>query len=375
MQTYHKINSIYKRSRDGKQMLFGEYSQPEFEYLKDNLWEFTEKVDGTNIRVIWEPQIPALGGDKLIPWVSFKGKTDNAQIPAPLVEKLRNLFPVEKFEGLCELCLYGEGYGAKIQNGGNYISDGVDFVLFDVLISNLTYDKIKTCPRHKQLINATLNDLILLEGFVSPAIISILKRKILSGQEVSEIDRENIIKLQEEKQLENSLPEKTISKQSLESALKNMTNCLDSKTEFVQSAEKQISMKEEGEKLLHSPLTTTTKQEELEDYFAQDVTLQLVKLKKIMSGLVKFPCTCETKGWWLKREDVNEIANKLGIKAVPVVGVSTLEGLIAMCRHGFKSQWGDFIAEGIVARPLYELRDRAGHRIITKLKHKDFQNV
>jgi hypothetical protein len=49
--------------------------------------------------------------------------------------------------------------------------------------------------------------------------------------------------------------------------------------------------------------------------------------------------------------------------------------MVKICNKGFESQWGDFIAEGIVARPQVELRDRAGHRIITKLKHKDFQNV
>lgn len=30
-----------------------------------------------------------------------------------------------------EACLYGEGYGAKIQKGGNYISNGTNFILFD----------------------------------------------------------------------------------------------------------------------------------------------------------------------------------------------------------------------------------------------------
>jgi len=35
------------------------------------------------------------------------------------------------------MCLYGEGYGAKIQKGGgNYLPNGVSFVLFDVLIEN-----------------------------------------------------------------------------------------------------------------------------------------------------------------------------------------------------------------------------------------------
>lgn len=213
MNQYHKINSIYKRTPDGKKMLFGEYSQPEFEYLKDNLWEFTEKVDGTNIRVMYD------GEDEF----TFGGKTDNAQIPSPLVNRLREIFNIEQFKEIFpmkpdeweypEICLYGEGYGAKIQTGGKYISDGVDFVLFDVKI----------------------------------------------GQ------------------------------------------------------------------------------------------------------------------WWLKREDVEDIAKKFGIEVVPILGTGRLVDMETMCKVGFDSKWGKFEAEGIVARPVVELRDRAGHRIITKLKHKDFE--
>lgn len=50
---YHKINSIYKRDEKTKEFT-NEFSLPEFEYLKHNLWEFTEKIDGTNVRIIWE---------------------------------------------------------------------------------------------------------------------------------------------------------------------------------------------------------------------------------------------------------------------------------------------------------------------------------
>lgn len=46
--------------------------------------------------------------------------------------------------------------------------------------------------------------------------------------------------------------------------------------------------------------------------------------------------------------------------------------MIHEAEKGFKSQWGDFIAEGIVARPMTELKNRNGSRIITKIKHKDF---
>src|SRR6185437_1912285 len=129
MKEYHKIDTIFKRDPANlKRIVEGDYSQDVFAYLTDNNWNFTEKVDGTNIRVI-------VSDGK----ISFGGKTDNALIPAKLVERLRERF-VPQTESMLEMfpagaCLYGEGYGAKINSGGNYRQDQ-DFVLFDVLIGD-----------------------------------------------------------------------------------------------------------------------------------------------------------------------------------------------------------------------------------------------
>ena len=49
--------------------------------------------------------------------------------------------------------------------------------------------------------------------------------------------------------------------------------------------------------------------------------------------------------------------------------------MIGLVRKGVGSEWGDFPAEGIVARPATELCTRGGGRIITKIKHKDFANA
>lgn len=46
--------------------------------------------------------------------------------------------------------------------------------------------------------------------------------------------------------------------------------------------------------------------------------------------------------------------------------------MVNLVQKGFNSEWGDFLAEGIVARPSVELFSRNGKRIITKLKYKDF---
>ena len=206
MKEYTKIQTLFKRDMSNKgRIIEGEWSLPEFDYLKKNAWLFTEKVDGTNIRV------NVSDGN-----IQFGGRTDAAQIPSMLLVELNKLFTHEKllrsFDcDLADVTLYGEGYGAKIQNGGKYRNDQ-SFVLFDVLIGD----------------------------------------------------------------------------------------------------------------------------------------------------------------WWLQRKDVEDVANKLGIDVVPIVGVGTLTEAIELVRNGMKSTWGDFISEGLVLRPSVELKTRGGNRIIGKIKHRDF---
>jgi len=208
MKEYHKIQSIFKRDDKTHKFIEGQFSIPEFEYLQNNLWQATEKIDGTNIRVIW---------DKDNKSITFGGKTDDAQMPPFLLTKLQELFPVEKFATLypdISMTLYGEGYGARIQKGGgNYIPNGCNFILFDVWIDGL----------------------------------------------------------------------------------------------------------------------------------------------------------------WLRWNDVTDIATKLGIAIVPIVGQCTLTDAIKLIKaNTLKSTFGNFLMEGLVLKPLIELSDRRGHRIITKIKHKDF---
>jgi ATP-dependent RNA circularization protein (DNA/RNA ligase family) len=129
MKEYHKIQTLYKRDDKGR-IIEGEWTQPELEYLCVLFWEWTEKVDGTNIRVYWDGKE-----------VHFAGRTDRAQIPPLLLEHLANTFKPEDFleafgdEG--EVTLYGEGYGNKIQKVGcKYLPDSVGFILFDVRIGH-----------------------------------------------------------------------------------------------------------------------------------------------------------------------------------------------------------------------------------------------
>lgn len=132
MREYTKIETVFKRGEDKK--LTEEYRSPEIEYLKDNEWVFTEKIDGTNIRVHWD-------GHK----VEFGGRTDKAEIPKHLLARLEELFAgtvnEEIFEQLFadkDVILFGEGYGEKVQVNGytEFTENKVDFILFDILVDN-----------------------------------------------------------------------------------------------------------------------------------------------------------------------------------------------------------------------------------------------
>lgn len=132
MKEYHKIETLFERDMEGnKKLIEGRFRNECVEYLKDNTWIFTEKIDGTNVRVHWDGHT-----------VVFGGRTDNAQMPSPLVQTLNKLFlgitNEEIFEqkfGAQPVTFYGEGFGGKIQSGGAY-SKEQDFILFDVCVGD-----------------------------------------------------------------------------------------------------------------------------------------------------------------------------------------------------------------------------------------------
>lgn len=129
MSEYVKINTIWKRDERGR-VIEGDYATPELAFLANCQWEWTEKVDGTNVRVMWDGK----GG------LEFGGRTDNAQMHNGLVSALRAMFAdtalLEAQFGTNEAVLYGEGYGAGIQKGGGNYSPDKTFVLFDVRVGN-----------------------------------------------------------------------------------------------------------------------------------------------------------------------------------------------------------------------------------------------
>ena len=166
--TYQKINTLFRRDADGIIMPNESFTEPEFEYLAGLKWRAEEKIDGTNMRIEVAPHpidsdFGSLLGVEYL--VRFAGKTDNAQIPKQLLEHMQTKFTddkiyeslgLKKFISVDEFAehgwltngrpdatlppmytIYGEGYGEGIQSGGWYISDGVDFIVFDVKVNNM----------------------------------------------------------------------------------------------------------------------------------------------------------------------------------------------------------------------------------------------
>lgn len=137
MNEYQKIETVFNRDITGsKKLITGQFRNPAIQYLANTEWVFTEKIDGTNIRIGWD-------GHK----ITFGGRTDRAQIPAHLVNKLNEMFgdgaTEELFEQLFgekEVILFGEGYGVKIQNGDLY-RDDVSFILFDVMVGEIMLER------------------------------------------------------------------------------------------------------------------------------------------------------------------------------------------------------------------------------------------
>ncbi len=120
---YPKIKTLFVRDEATHKVHVGELRNPIYGLIKE--WEWTEKIDGTNIRIIWD-------GAK----ITFGGRTESAQIPAKLLNWLNAQIHAEALYttfGDTPAVVFGEGYGAGIQKGGNY-SPEQRLIVFDVLV-------------------------------------------------------------------------------------------------------------------------------------------------------------------------------------------------------------------------------------------------
>lgn len=161
---YQKINTLFLRDENNI-IMPDKFTCLEFDYLKDCLWECTEKIDGTNIHVDIHFDIynnmDIDGGLDWRRYFSICGRTAKANIPAHLLQKMKDIFQltgeeddnddahvidmifkdalnsaIDRGEETLDISIYGEGYGTKIQKGGNYIKNDCGFILFDVKVNN-----------------------------------------------------------------------------------------------------------------------------------------------------------------------------------------------------------------------------------------------
>jgi hypothetical protein len=128
--TYHKIQNPFKMDPETRTRSeeFG-WTSDEFRFLRRNEWRLSEKIDGTNVRIMWDGA-----------HITFNGKTDGAQMPGGLVQFLQGMFGtpemLERFQttfGTQPITIYGEGFGGSIQKGSNYSPTSI-FAAFDVRI-------------------------------------------------------------------------------------------------------------------------------------------------------------------------------------------------------------------------------------------------
>ena len=137
MKPYPKIKTILERDPETKYktLIEGQWATPTFDLLQDINWVAYEKIDGTNIRAIYDP---------LEDVVEFRGRTDKAQIPPFLLEVLQESITPDSFKtafdlersGDAVLALYGEGFGNRIQKIGKQYGDP-QFCLFDVMVGDI----------------------------------------------------------------------------------------------------------------------------------------------------------------------------------------------------------------------------------------------
>lgn len=76
--------------------------------------------------------------------------------------------------------------------------------------------------------------------------------------------------------------------------------------------------------------------------------------------------------FWLLKDAIVNIAETLGIEVAPQLASGTLYEGIEFIKSNPRSTFGDFVMEGIIARPQVQLFNRMNARIITKIKVKDF---
>ena len=77
--------------------------------------------------------------------------------------------------------------------------------------------------------------------------------------------------------------------------------------------------------------------------------------------------------FWLTYETMKDLGEFFNIDVVPRIMTTVgFDSAIDLCKEGFKSSIGNAPAEGVIIKPALGLKDRAGKRIISKIKCSDY---
>ena len=331
--------------------------------------------------------------------VSYKIQPDLSPVPPHSVvkffsggekhEKFCSLFDINDLFvrfialGHTDVTVYGEAYGGSCQKMAATYGPDLRFIAFDVLISRLEFDKLDPCPQHiarQDLYQQSViqNNNILQKDSVTLVIKKTLEQKEVLNKQLSVLEKEaNTVKdigLVTKKLLFVD-KEDVIFEQNLACPSKNTTQDLNSKKESVASVNNQNLLKEEEEIFNHSQLITITNQERFADSYVEPVISAFKKQTITEDGLKKQRCTCKKIETWLDVPDAADVTAKLGLEFVPYDRVTTdlteldrmrdLPSEVAM-RRGMGN---DKAREGVVLRPLTEMTDKRGNRIICKHKN------
>lgn len=144
MKPYPKIETAFERRDDFKVDVTKIKSRA---IANVKLWDATEKLDGTNVRIIYRPPAAtaALGFPNEYGNMDVRGRSDRANLHGDLVSYITDtLTPADLFAYFVEqwefdgevATLYGEGVGPGIQKDGARYGDHKHFVLFDVKLND-----------------------------------------------------------------------------------------------------------------------------------------------------------------------------------------------------------------------------------------------
>ena len=163
MFIYPKTYQLFERDNNTKKLIFGKYLYASYENIKK--WHVEEKIDGTNIRLSLFPDGTYQMG----------GRSDNSNIPSGIVNfimqhfswaRILNFFATK--DNCAEVILFMEGFGAKIQNGGELYRDDASLCLFDVRINDfwLSRDAVKSIANQLELITPPSYGLMTIDEIV-----------------------------------------------------------------------------------------------------------------------------------------------------------------------------------------------------------------